>query len=391
MDNTHRKIIELIVLYMENKISKTQQEELTAWLEKDKKNRSFFQQVISPEKRMQKFETRKHIDSERAFSKFKKNTQPHKVKSIYRLSQYAAIFLVPVLVGLVYLLVNQEPATREISQSPITHGNNKAILILSQGETIDLSPDHALPALPEGIDLVLQGDKLVYISDSTTEKERQYHELVTPRGGEFKITLPDGTFVHLNSNSKLRFPKNFAPDKREIFLSGEAYFEVSKNTNKPFLVIAEDVQVKVYGTTFNINTLLGNQIQTTLVKGSIGIRVQDSSQEYILKPSQQAIVQKTDGDITIRDVDTTPYTAWTEGIFLFDNERLETILDKLALWYDVELFYQNESVKNVCFTGYLKRYDNIDIILNAIESTVSATFHIKERTIIINKNEYTNR
>ena len=320
MDNTHRKIIELIVLYMENKISKTQQEELTAWLEEDEKNRSFFQQVISPEKSVQKFETRKHIDSERAFSKFKKNTQPHKVKSIYRLSQYAAIFLVPILVGLVYLLVNQEPATREISQSPITHGNNKAILILSQGETIDLSPDHALPALPEGIDLVLQGDKLVYISDSTTEKERQYHELVTPRGGEFKITLPDGTFVHLNSNSKLRFP-----------------------------------------------------------------------QEYILKPSQQAIVQKTDGDITIRDVDTTPYTAWTEGIFLFDNERLETILDKLALWYDVELFYQNESVKNVCFTGYLKRYDNIDVILNAIESTVSATFHIKERTIIINKNEYTNR
>lgn len=214
MNNKHRKIIELIVLHMENKLSETQQDELTAWLEEDEKNRSFFQQVISPEKRLQKFETRKHIDSERAFSKFKKNTQPHKVKSIYRLSRYAAIFLVPVLVGLVYLLMNQEPATREISQSPITHGNNKAILILSQGETIDLSPDHALPALPEGIDLVLQGDKLIYVSDSTTEKEKQYHELITPRGGEFKITLPDGTFVHLNSNSKLRFPKNFAPDKR---------------------------------------------------------------------------------------------------------------------------------------------------------------------------------
>ena len=167
MNNRHRKIIQLIVLYMENKLSETQQDELTAWLEEDEKNRSFFQQVISPEKRLQKFETRKHIDSEKAFSKFKKNTQPHKVKSIYRLSRYAAIFLVPVLVGLVYLLVNQEPATREISQSPITHGNNKAILILSQGETIDLSPDHALPALPKGIDLVLQGDKLIYVSDST--------------------------------------------------------------------------------------------------------------------------------------------------------------------------------------------------------------------------------
>ena len=164
--------------------------------------------------------------------------------------------------------MNQEPTTREISQSPITHGNNKAILILSQGKTIDLSPDHALPLLPEGIDLVLQGDKLIYVSDSTAEKEKQHYELITPRGGEFKITLPDGTFVHLNSNSKLRFPKNFAPDKREIFLSGEAYFEVSKNTNKPFLVIAEDVQVKVYGTTFNINTLLGNQIQSKALSES---------------------------------------------------------------------------------------------------------------------------
>ena len=215
--------------------------------------------------------------------------------------------------------------------------------------------------------------------------------ITVPAGQRANLTLADGTNVWLNARSEMRYPAVFTGNKREITLDGEAYFEVSKNTNKPFFVIAEDVQVKVYGTTFNINTLLGNQIQTTLVKGSVGIRVQDSSQEYILKPSQQAIVQKTDGNITIRDVDTTPYTAWTEGIFLFDNERLETILDKLALWYDVELFYQNESVKNVCFTGYLKRYDNIDVILNAIESTVSATFHIKERTIIINKNEYTNR
>ena len=95
MNNKHRKIIELIVLHMENKLSETQQNELTAWLEEDEKNHSFFQQVISPEKRLQKFETRKHIDSERAFSKFKKNTQPHKVKSIYRLSRYAAIFSSP--------------------------------------------------------------------------------------------------------------------------------------------------------------------------------------------------------------------------------------------------------------------------------------------------------
>lgn len=374
---------------MGNKLSETQHKELITWLEEDETNRSFFQQVISRKKKIQKFETRKRINSEKAFLKFKQNTCPHKARGMYHLSRYAAIFLIPVLVGLAYLLLNQESTYREVSRSPITHGSNKAILILSQGETIELSPNNAHPTLPEGINLVQQGDKLIYTPDSIIKKKKEYHELITPRGGEFKITLPDGTFVHLNSNSKLRFPKNFDSDKREIFLSGEAYFEVSKDTNKPFFVILENVHVKVYGTTFNVNTLLGNQIQTTLVKGSVGIQVQDSPQEYILKPRQQAIVQKTDGKITIRDVDTAPYTAWTEGIFLFDNERLETILDKLALWYDVELFYQNETVKDVRFTGYLKRYDNISVILNAIESTISATFTIKERMIIINKNVYT--
>ena len=371
---------------MENKISKTQQEELTAWLEEDEKNRSFFQQVISPEKRMQKFETRKHIDSERAFSKFKKNTQPHKVKSIYRLSQYAAIFLVPVLVGLVYLLVNQEPATREISQSPITHGNNKAILILSQGETIDLSPDHALPALPEGIDLVLQGDKLVYISDSTTEKERQYHELVTPRGGEFKITLPDGTFVHLNSNSKLRFPKNFAPDKREIFLSGEAYFEVSKNTNKPFLVIAEDVQVKVYGTTFNINTYGDDEnIYTTLVNGSVRFISEKNKQEVILKPGMQSVMNTRTGNTGVRQVNVQDYISWKEGRFVFHSMTLESIMQQLRRWYDIEIFYQNPEIKQYEFRGVINRDMDLNKVLNIISETTNITFNINNRTITISK------
>ena len=147
------------------------------------------------------------------------------------------------------------------------------------------------------------------INEYRYDKLAQLQTVTVPAGQRAQITLADGTKVWLNSESTLSYRSDFGRRDRDVELDGEAYFEVSKNTNKPFLVIAEDVQVKVYGTTFNINTLLENQIQTTLVKGSVGIQVQDSSQEYILKPSQQAIVQKTDGDITIRDVDTTPYTV----------------------------------------------------------------------------------
>ena len=104
----------------------------------------------------------------------------------------------------------------------------------------------------------------------------------------------------------------------------------------------------------------------------------------MLKPSQQAEIDNTTKTISIREVDASSYIAWKNGVFQFDDERLESIMDKLALWYDVNVFYQNDAAKDIRFTGYLKRYDDINIILNAIETTVSASFRIKEKTIIIN-------
>ena len=385
MDVKTQKIIELITLYMQGELSAIQQKELNEWLSATPKNRNFFDQVISKEKAREKFSIKNTIDREKAFRQFTSNIHRTRTRFIRKIAVYAAILTLPVLLGIYTILQQREVTPRSTrTVSPITHGKVKATLTLAQGEKIELSPEQSAASLPTGIHLKKQKDELIYIPSNTAEEHIQYHELTTPRGGEYKITLPDGTFVHLNSGTTLKFPTRFDASKREIYLTGEAYFEVAKNSECPFYVITDIARIKVHGTTFNVNTLLNNQVQTTLISGSIGIFVEGNQQEYILNPSQQAEVNYDTKAITIKEVDVSSYIAWKNGVFQFDDERLESIMDKLALWYDVKIFYRNDAVKDIRFTGYLKRYDDINVILSAIEATVSANFQIKEKTIVIN-------
>lgn len=380
-----QEIIKLIALHMQGDLSEDQQKTLDRWLNTHPQNQAFFHQVISREKAKEKFLIKDHIDSEKAFRQFSSNIRPARIRFIRKISIYAAILILPVLLSIFILFRQHEGTSRSVPpETSITPGKAKAILTLAQGETIELSTDRSPADLPTGLHLKEQANELVYNPSDTPEQAIQYHELATPRGGEYKITLPDGTFVHLNAGTKLKFPTRFDTSKREIFLSGEAYFEVAKDNARPFYVITDIAKIKVHGTAFNVNTLLNHQTRTTLIQGSVGIFVQGDKQEHMLQPSQQAEIDNTTKTVTIKEVDVSPYIAWKNGVFQFDDERLESIMDKLALWYDVNVFYQNDAAKDIRFTGYLKRYDDINIILNAIETTVSASFRIKEKTIIIN-------
>lgn len=380
-----QEIIKLIALHMQGDLSEDQQKTLDRWLNTHPQNRAFFHQVISREKAKEKFLIKDHIDNEKAFRQFSSNIRPARIRFIRKISIYAAILILPVLLSIFILFRQHEGTSRSVPpETSITPGKAKAILTLAQGETIELSTDRSPADLPTGLHLKEQENELVYNPSDTPEQAIQYHELATPRGGEYKITLPDGTFVHLNAGTRLKFPTRFDTSKREIFLSGEAYFEVAKDNARPFYVITDIAKIKVHGTAFNVNTLLNHQTRTTLIQGSVGIFVQGDKQEHMLQPSQQAEIDNTTKTVTIKEVDVSPYIAWKNGVFQFDDERLESIMDKLALWYDVNVFYQNDAAKDIRFTGYLKRYDDINIILNAIETTVSASFRIKEKTIIIN-------
>jgi len=209
--------------------------------------------------------------------------------------------------------------------------------------------------------------------------------LRVPRGGEFRLKLSDGTNVYLNSASELKYPVRFDEKERRVYLSGEAYFEVTKDSNRPFYVVMEEVQIRVYGTEFNVNTHQPGKVHTVLVDGKVGIKKRGMTEEVTMKPGELASFDREAGTFEVKEVDVRQYVVWKDGYFTFENESLEQILNTLSLWYDVDVFFQSEAVKQLVFTGYMKRYDDISEILNAITDVVGVNFTINGKTIIVSK------
>lgn len=206
-----------------------------------------------------------------------------------------------------------------------------------------------------------------------------YNKVEIPRGGEYALVLSDGTKVHLNSMSSLRFPVAFTADKREVELQGEAYFEVSK-TGQPFIVNVNGMQVEVLGTTFNISAYPNEEYQTTLVTGSVRVSA-EKGESLVLKPSQQATIVSGGNSIQVRTVDTSFYTSWVKGKINFKDQRLEDIMKILSRWYDMNVVYENEGLKNIRFGCNLNRYEEITPFVKLLEQTEEVHVKIEGNTI----------
>lgn len=191
----------------------------------------------------------------------------------------------------------------------------------------------------------------------------------------------------LNADSRLKYPVTFDADNREVYVMGEAYFQVNKDVNRPFYVVTDRVRIKVYGTEFNVNTRQQELFRTTLVNGMVGITVKTTGQEMIMKPNQMFEYDSRTGKCVLKDVDVYTYIAWKFGEFVFEDNRLEEVMDQLKVWYDVEVFYAGEEVKNVRFTGDATRFTNIADILSIIEKTGSVGFKINGRMVTVYNKE----
>lgn len=235
----------------------------------------------------------------------------------------------------------------------IRSGYPQARLVLSSGEVIDLTENKNTIQERDGSVVKMREGKGIEYDTGDTEATAQliYNKIIVPRAGEFFVTLADGTEVWLNSDSELEYPVKFTSDRREVRLKGEAYFIVKKDTEKPFLVHSGDYQLKVYGTEFNLNTYHNNRIEAVLVKGSVGFRPNRVVPEVRLKPNQLGIANEETGATEVKDIDVYPYIAWKNQDVVFVNERLESIMEKAARWYDVNVFFQNESLKDLRFFG----------------------------------------
>ena len=299
--------------------------------------------------------------------------------------RWVAAVMLPVMVAAGYFIreMKRDSLQQGVEIASIEPGKSKAILRLGNNRVLEITKERETHVdVAEGVAATNNSSGMIYPEQVATGKT-EYNVLEVPRGGEYTVTLSDGTVVHLNSGSELRYPVAFGAERREVFLSGEGYFEVVKDSVRPFFVNADKLKIRVYGTSFNVNTYDLENIQTVLVEGKIGIQTMNMNTEYMVKPGQLALYNQEKGTMEILNVDVLPYVAWKDHEFMFDDESLEKIMNRLSLWYDVDVFFQTASLKQLHFTGHLGRYDDISHILDAISGVTQVKFSVKGRTIIV--------
>ena len=256
-----------------------------------------------------------------------------------------------------------EPQSAEEVADGFAPGSNKASLQLSNGQKIDLSDTYS--------GIIIDG-RVMYEDGSTVLDEdidaQTMLTLSTPRGGQYQITLPDGTKVWLNAESKLHYPYHFSLDARRVKLDGEAYFEVAHHKNRPFIVDTEKEKVEVLGTHFNVNSYKAD-INTTvaLLEGKVKVSLKEGA-TTVLKPGQQSVV--TNGKMEIQTINVDESIAWKNGEFMFNNESLENAMKKVARWYDLEIEV-SPKLQDVEIWGSVSRHDNFNTVLKLIKMTDS--------------------
>ena len=326
------------------------------------------------------------FDAETAFRKLRRRNSR---RVMIRVGSVAAVLVL--IVGIVVLYkgdFSQEKNVLKLTQGVIPAllpGTNKAILHLADGRELVLND--ALRAKIETKEGVVEVDSMgvvygIKVDSVATEKVQEYHVMTIPRGGEFHLTLADGTQVWLNSETELRFPVHFAGGERKVYLKGEAYFDVTEDAARPFVVETSMGDIKVLGTSFNVMTYRGRTI-TTLVEGKVCLTYKDES--VLMVPDRQAEVIAETGKILMREVDARNFTLWKDGVFYFENAALETIAERLSQWYDVNIVFNDEALKQLRYSVEMKRYNNIQDLLTKIEKTQKVKFLIQGKSIYIHK------
>lgn len=312
---------------------------------------------------------------------------PNRKKSeriIWRYLSAAAVVLIALSAGLFFYEYHQIGETNIARvASDVEPGGNKAILTLANGERVSLTdaPDGTVMQNAGQFMIVKDTDgKLVYkvkSSDIIEHGVSGYNVLETPIGGQYQVALPDGTNVWLNAASSIKFPTSFAGQSyREVELVGEGYFEVKRDKQQPFKVITATQVVEVLGTHFNINAYKDEStVKTTLIEGRVKVN------GALLKPGEQSTVSAA--GINVEMVDVEIAMAWKNGLFMFDNENLESVMRKISKWYGVQVVYTDEALKDVVFGGTVSKFDHVSKVLRKLELTGKVHFKIEDKNITV--------
>lgn len=378
--------------------SEEDKKQLQLWLDCAQENRDAYEQLLHEACLNDKYRQFAKVNEERAWERFQKR---HFIVQSFRwgkIARYAAILILP-MVGFAFwfLVLNQmdsNPALPDQSHVAMIRseqmGKQKATLVLTNGRKVDLKSVPVKPLQDSVVSPVPLPSTSQPLKNEKPDVEvpiAENNKLTTYDDSEFWMTFEDGTRVHLNYNTTIKYPPHFNSISRTVYLEGEAYFQVAKDGKRPFRVITANGVIQQYGTSFNVNTCMTGTTKVVLVEGAISVLPHQGG-EYKIKPGELAILKATESDVQISAVNIEPYVAWNNGRFVFDNCSLESLMNVISRWYNKDVIFESEDIKRIRFTGDLDRYGSIAPILKAIQRVTHLKMEVEGRNIIIKKETY---
>ena len=332
-----------------------------------------------------RLEERRRYDGARAYGRLLRGERRRRLRRLGVWTGVAAC--VAAAVGAFWLLRGggQElpPAVAE-AETELLPGRMRAVLVKGDGEQVALGEPGRWELVEEGVRMAADSSGLVYVADGARgEGEAVMNTLLVPRGGMYSLELEDGTRVWLNADSRLEYPAVFPSGRREVSLSGEAYFAVARDTSAPFTVRTARGDVRVLGTEFNVKCYADEGVmEATLVEGQVGLS-DEGAGSVVLEPGEQAVVGEGVQGIAVREVNVQHYIGWKENRLSFQGETLEEIMQVLARWYDIEVVFEDDGLRRLEFSGNLDKYTDIDSFFRLFELGAEVRFERAGRTVYV--------
>ncbi len=380
-------IARLIFLHVQGMTDDAQEKELNEWRSVSPRHEELFQRMLSSEhveKSISRF-VKTEEEEERGWWQLQQRARSGRSVRKIKWFPYAAAIVLILSVGGVFYFSGDKEQTEilPIAKNEVQVPGSRAVLILPDGRKVDLENEVLRSDLAQSDSLLLVSARsLKYRDIDSPDTTEIFHTLEIPRGGEYLLTLSDGTMIYLNSESTLSFPVKFQGKERKVYLTGEAYFKVAKNTEHPFVVTAGELEVLVTGTTFGVRAYKDEKdIQTTLESGQVTVKVEGKSVKLV--PNKQVLFNKSTMGLEVRDVDVDLYLAWADGRLVYDNCPLEKILTDLGRWYNIDVFYSRDELRSYQFSLNMKKHEEFTQVLELIGKTGEVQFEIKDNTVIV--------
>lgn len=377
---TEEQLVTYITGYCRHELSHAELLELKGWLEENAEHRQEFDHLMAKYKAARRVGCWGSIQEEKAWNNISQQLLTTRKTQIIRWWRYAAVILILIGLGTVYYALHSDTACDDTYAMQFVPGCRKAILRLSNGQEVNLAADtNCVLTEKNGARITVGGQEhIIYDAEGSNREELVYNTIIVPRGGEYSLVLADGSRVWLNSETELTYPAVFSKQERHLILKGEAFFEVARDTSRPFIVESRHNRVEVLGTRFNVSAYDDlSTVKTTLLQGSV--KITNGHDHLLLRPGEQAVC--SENGLESHPVDAKMIASWVYGTFEFENMPLAEITDQLGRWYDVDFRYENTALKAITFTGAATRYKDLGFMLSMLEQLSGVRFIVTGKTI----------